>query len=50
MNKLTIIDAEELARRNRSFYVWAFAAEIVWLVIGVIIGMKYGDIIMGIFK
>lgn len=50
MNKLTIIDAEELAKRNRSFYLWAFLAEIIWLVMGVIIGMKYGDIIMGIIK
>lgn len=42
MNKLCIIDAEELARRNRSFFLWAIAAEIVWLAVGIFIGAKFG--------
>lgn len=50
MNKLTIIDAEELARRSRNFYLWAFAAEIVWLVVGIGLGMIFRDDILGIFK
>jgi len=50
VNKLSIIDAEELARRSRNFYLWAIAAEIVWLIVGIGIGIKYGEQIMGIFK
>ena len=50
MNKLTIIDAEELAKRNSRIFLVALAAELIWLIVGIGIGIKYGEQIMGIFK
>lgn len=50
MNKLCIIDAEELSRRNSRIFVVALAAELIWLTVGIGIGIKYGEQIMGVFR
>ena len=42
LNRLSIVDEAELARNRRKLFVWAFAAELVWFVMGVFVGAKWG--------
>ena len=45
-----VTDVEQLAKWRSTFYKWAFFAEIVFFALGMLVGIKWGAAIMGMWK